>query len=709
MTGPRGPGDGALGGASTLPPVQRGVYGALALVVAITGAVAAGVAPAGAAPTQADGSVAVLSGRADMVTGDDVLVGAPKGSTFRIDGGQADASEVRPEQWLVTGLDPGRHVITVATPSGKEQLRVRAFPTTGPVFSGPHMPLLACSTEQAGLGAPTDDDCSAPTKVSYQYRTTGGTFAPLPDGSPVPADVATVTVDGSTVPYVVRTESGVIDRAVYWISILDPSPGAEEFDADGWNGRLVYRYGGGCGQSYGQGSTLAINTMSDALLSKGYAVATATFNTYQVQCNTVLSAETTMMVKERFAEAYGVPEFTIGDGGSGGAIQQLGIAQNYPGLLDAIAPTVPFPDAISIAPGVSDCGLLGNYFESGPGAALTDDQRTAISGYDTWGSCELWISSFLSGIRPEDGCDPSIPPAEVYDAETNPGGIRCDLADANVNQVGTDPETGFANRALGNVGVQYGLEALNAGTITPTEFLDLNEGVGGYDVDGGFVAERTNASAKVFRRIYEIGGVLEGDEQLRALPIVTTNFYTDPGGDIHTRFRLFTIRERLKDEGTIDENQVIVTRGSTGSPTATLTGAIGDPAEQTALLDEWLTTGKRPAAAVDTCYGADGGVIARGDDVEDVERTCNETYPSFGDVRTAAGAPLINDILSCRRQPVDPSGYEVTFSKAERSRLREVFPDGVCDWSKPGFGQVPKIGTWIDYSNPKKPVALGER
>ena len=689
--------------------MHRGVTGALALVVALTGVVAVGVSSAGAAPAQADAKVAVLSGRPDMVTGRDVLVGAPADSTFRIDGAAADATEVRPEEWLVTGLEPGRHVITVGTPSGREQLRVRVFPTTGPVFSGPHMPLLACSTEQAGLGAPTDDHCSAPTRVSYQYRTTAGAFAPLPDGTPVPADAATVTVDGTTVPYVVRTESGVIDRAVYWISILDPTPGADEFDADGWNGRLVYRYGGGCGQSYGQGSTLAIDTMNDALLSKGYAVATATFNTYQVQCNTVLSAETTMMVKERFAEAYGVPEFTIGDGGSGGAIQQLGIAQNYPGLLDAVAPTVPFPDAISIAPGVTDCGLLGDFFSSDAGSAFTDDQRTAISGYETWGTCELWISSFLGGIRPGDGCDPAIPAAEVYDADSNPDGIRCDLADANVNQVGTDPKTGFANRALSNVGVQYGLEALNSGAITPTEFLDLNQGVGGYDVDGEFLPERTTAPAKVFRHVYEMGGVLEGDEQLRALPIVTTNFYTDDAGDIHTRFRLFTIRERLKDDGTIDENHVIVTRGSTGNLTATLTGAIGDPAAQTVLLDEWLTTGKRPDAAVDTCYGTDGSVIAQGEDVEDVEGVCNETYPSYGDPRTAAGAPLRNDILSCRLQPADPSDYEVAFSKAERTRLGQVFPEGVCDWSKPGFGQVPKIGTWIDYSNPKKPVALGER
>ncbi len=46
----------------------------------------------------------------------------------------------------------------------------------------------------------------------------------------------------------------------------------------------------------------------------------------------------TLMMKERFIEQYGLAQFTIGSGGSGGAIQQHYIAQNYPGLLDALTP-----------------------------------------------------------------------------------------------------------------------------------------------------------------------------------------------------------------------------------------------------------------------------------------------------------------------------------------------------------------------------------
>ena len=79
-----------------------------------------------------------------------------------------------------------------------------------------------------------------------------------------------------------------------------------------------------------------MNAVDPALLQKGYAVVTSTLNTYQSVCNEVLSAEVALMTKEHFIETYGVPDFTIGEGGSGGAIQQLQIAQNYPGILDAI-------------------------------------------------------------------------------------------------------------------------------------------------------------------------------------------------------------------------------------------------------------------------------------------------------------------------------------------------------------------------------------
>jgi hypothetical protein len=672
---------------------RRGIV--LALVVALTGLVAAAPVPA-AATRDADEEITVLSGRADMVTGGDALVAAPSGATFAVDGEPLEAEEVRNGEWLVTGLPEGRSQLVVRTDDGTTRLRVRNHPLTGPVLSGPHLPLLACSTDRFGLGPPTDEDCSAPTKVTEQIRV-DGEFIPYTGLTDVTSpDI--VTVDGQELPFVVTTETGVINRSVYFISKL----------ADAWNGRLVYRYGGGCGQSYGQGSPLAVGTVVPELLELGYAIATATFNTFQVQCNDVLSAETTMMVKERFAEAYGVPELTIGSGGSGGAIQQLSIAQNYPGLLDAIAPSLPFPDALSIAPGVSDCGLLGNYFRTPGGTQLTEEQRAAISGYETWASCQLWITTFLGGVDPTDGCDPAIPEDRVYDPETAPEGIRCDLADANVNQLGTDPETGFANRPLDNVGVEYGLRALEDGTISVDQFLDLNEHIGGYDVDGAIMPERETAPTTAFRRAYATGRVLQGNAVTRRVPTILTNVYTDPAGDIHTRFRAFTIRDRLRRRGRPPEpNQLLWTRPSEGNLGASLAGAAGGDDRLTTTLDTWLTGGERPADAVDVCTDADGAVIASGEDLVRVERRCNRTYPVFGDPRTAAGAPVRNDILKCRRKPVRARDHAVDLTSQQLDRLRTIFPDGVCDWSRRGYGQVRVRGTWFDYSRPDHPVPLG--
>jgi hypothetical protein len=675
---------------------RRGVVFVVVALAGFVGAPAETARAAAAAASDESPRVTVLSGRPDMVTGGDVLVAAPSGAGFEVDGAPAEADEVRDGEWLVTGLPEGRSRLAVRAGERRTTIRLRNFPLTGPVFSGPHLPLLACSTDRFGLGPPTDANCSAPTRVTERVRV-DGTFVPS-TGSTDVAGADQATVDGEPVPFVVTTETGVINRSVYFISKL----------AGAWNGRLVYRYGGGCGQSYGQGTPLGVTTVVPDLLAQGYAVATATFNTLQVQCNDVLSAETTMMVKERFSEAFGVPELTIGDGGSGGAIQQLSIAQNYPGLLDAIAPSLPFPDALSISPGVSDCGLLGNYFRTPAGAQLTAEQRAAISGYETWNSCQLWISTFLGGVDPTDGCDPAIPRERVYDPERAPEGIRCDLADANVNQLGTDPATGFANRPLDNVGVQYGLRALEDGTIDVTQFLDLNEHIGGYDVDGTITPERETAPTAAFRRAYATGRVLQGTATVRRTPIIATNVYTDPQGDIHTRVRAFTIRERLRRAGRPPErNQVIWTRPSGGNLAAGLAGAGGDSATLTATLDEWLTEGERPANAVDTCTDAAGAVIASGPDPLQVERRCNETFPVFGDPRTAAGAPLRNDILKCRRRPVRAGDYAVELTAGELGRLRQVFPDGVCDWTRRGYGQVRVAGTWFDYSRPERPVPLG--
>lgn len=46
---------------------------------------------------------------------------------------------------------------------------------------------------------------------------------------------------------------------------------------------------------------------------------------------------------------------------------------------------------------------------------------------------------------------------------------------------------------------------------------------------------------------------------------------------------------------------------------------------------------------------------------------------------------------------MDRTVYPVDFTDEEWGRLQAVFPDGVCDWSQPGVGQVPLEGTWLRF------------
>src|SRR5207249_9735371 len=130
----------------------------------------------------------------------------------------------------------------------------------------------------------------------------------------------------------------------------------------GWNGKLYCAYGPGAGPGYRSGSKDVTSALQDTPLGLGFAVAFGTRNTCGTGEDDVVSAETTSMVKEHFIKQYGLPRFTIATGSSGGSIQQHYIAQNYPGLLDAITPNASFPDVGSMTADVLDCQVLINYF-----------------------------------------------------------------------------------------------------------------------------------------------------------------------------------------------------------------------------------------------------------------------------------------------------------------------------------------------------------
>ena len=105
-------------------------------------------------------------------------------------------------------------------------------------------------------------------------------------------------------------------------------------------------------------------------------------------------------------------------------------------------------------------------------------------------------------IQVTEHCPPSLSKNLVYDPATNPRGARCTVYDHAVNVYGRDAATGFARRPLDNVGVQYGLAALNRGAITTAQFLDLNEKIGGYDNDGNRVPRRTVGDPAAIRAAF---------------------------------------------------------------------------------------------------------------------------------------------------------------------------------------------------------------
>lgn len=698
----------------------------------------------------------VLSSRPDAVSDGDALVElrAPPDSPWSaaLDGREVTVlfrqSELGGRVALLTGLRLGKNSLEIRESGGLlAKIDLINHPLSGPIFSGPHQQPFVCQTASNGLGPPLDAQCFAKTAVQYYYKPTHPTrvdgskswvkalevFAGSPVDIPVgfrsydpqsPAtDVAnTVLSDGRIVPYIVRREIGVINRAVYDIRFLHepgqplPSPWSREIS--NWNGRLVYELSGGCGTTYRQGTLLG-PASHEAILAHGYAVATSTLNIFANNCNDVLSAETLSMVKEHFIKEHGVPVHTIGWGDSGGAMQQYLIAQNYPGLLDGIIPYISFPDVATYVSITSDCALLVHAFDKAK-HPWTEKQKSAVTGYATWRVCSGPPDLFAQSPR---HCDAAIAPADVYDPKTNPGGVRCDIYDNEINVFGRDTKTSFAMRPLDNVGVQYGLTAFNIGELDAEQFVELNELIGGFDSDGNIVARRTEASHDVVQRAYRSGVVLTGGGGLAETPIIDWRWYSDELGDNHDRFRSLVTRARLIAANGTAANQVILTDPPANTSIMMLT-RISDPSLQSSFarreldlvrdMDHWLDNiasdkgpdslpakviRDKPAELVDACWTIEGERIVE-TSIEGGSGRCSQIYPPHADPRVAAGGPATDDILKCSLKPIRAEDYARPLSAEQLWRLRAVFPTGVCDYTRPGVGQEITKQTWQSYADP---------
>jgi hypothetical protein len=671
------------------------------------------------------------SPRPDMVSDGDALVRVtlPVGTTpdqvkVRLDGHDVTSTLTvdpggRSLTGLVSGLKPGRNTL-VASGKGKTSLTLTEHPRTGPMLAGPHEEPFICGTAdfvtlaKVKLGPPTDANCSVPTRTDYLYRSTiDRRLKVLPSATARPADLAmTTTSAGRTVPYIVRVETGVINRSIYEYAVLhDPAAGepTAQHQPTGWNSRLVYTFGGGCpGGWYQQGSgTGGID--DDVMLGRGYAVASSTLNVFGVNCNGVLAAETMAMTREHIIETIGVPAQTIGWGCSGGSYQVFQIADNYPGLLDGILAACVFPEVgFATLHTITDALLLNHYFSSAQG--WTDEQKRAAAGFGKVGTIAN-LAGAGQRIDPRVYCPVQLPVEQRYDPVKNPTGARCDVYDHQVNVWGKDPATGAARRPLDNVGIQYGLAALNAGKISVDQFLDLNDKVGGFDTDANLRPARTVADSRAISTAYKTGQLTNGGGGLATTPILDYRQYTDelPNGDIHLRFHSFSLRERLRKANGDATNHVMLVQGPTSPGFTTANPVVADGL---AAMDQWLTAidadnrpgsqhakvaRTKPASLVDACWTATNQKITE-PQIDGVGTTrCDTLYPSWPSPRQVAGGNVINDVIKCRLRPISAPDYRVPFSTAQRQRLATVFPTGVCDWSAPGVGQRDLGSPWPTF------------
>ncbi|MGH9119201.1 MAG: DUF6351 family protein [Acidimicrobiales bacterium] len=808
----------------------------LLALAAILGSLAT---PAGAAPGQTDRpriSITVLSSRPDHVTDGDaqVQIRVPRQVDVDevevdVDGvdvtsGFAPGDERRSLVGLVTGLDLGANVLTVtAAGSGVPAAAVTLVnhPVSGPVFSGPQQQPFVCTTArgrfdgrtllgqplvdnqdsigipvaaedaqggypQDGRGYPTEDativgwsaNCAAPTRVDHVYRTTGGQFRWLDDpAGPLPPDIATTTtLDGLTVPFIVRWERGTINRFIYSVAMLAPAAAPEPQNPDEslWNGRLVFSFQGGVAIGHFQGTTSTDAMIPAALLGGGYSVLWSSGTRTSTHYNLRLGGETALMLKEHFVETHGLPRYTVAVGGSGGAIQQYVYAQNHPGLIDAAIPQYSYSDMVTQTIHVGDCELLEHYFDA------TDrtnprwrdpEVRQAIIGLNAsnfprnlsagevaqWNGLYALYQAFGYQVMDRDPASPA--PALT---ECRPGWLGLtpltlnptftDVDDIDklaqgtegvewthwadlVNIYGTD-DTGFARRPWDNVGVQYGLEALRAGVVTPAEFLDLNAEVGGWAAsadmvpegfpfegaptpenfdpwssrnmttspDGGVTpAPRTEADPVAIDAAYTSGMVFQGDIDI---PVIDWRHYLEDDLDMHHSHQSFATRERMLNADGEASNQVI---WFTDARPAV---AFDQTPMAFAVIDEWMANiaanpsrrvaDNRPAAAVDSCFDTGGNLIAAGDgvwagvlDEATPAGACTERFPIYSSSRREAGAPLRGGVFKCELQSVSRAIARGVYgpwvpTAAERARLEQVFPDGVCDWTRPDAGRPPR-------------------
>ena len=639
----------------------------------ISAAVLACSLPTSALAADDNHDIIVLSNRADLISGGDALVEliVPPGIIQALRSGgnvkiqaSVDGVPVPNDTFalradgritgLVKGLKVGKNRLTVRLPGKSMSIEITNHPIGGPVLVGTQVQPWICATptpvaesgntpasNASGLTTvAVDAQCNIATEYKLFYRTTtAGCSSALPDPSPpapaptnncfkpytlgsTPADLAmTTTTTGLSVPYVVRVERGTLNRGIYDIAVLFDTTQAQPWTPVSpqaqWNGKVVYTFGASTGQPRLQFRSEQ-NWADDSALSRGFMVVDNSLTDSLYNSNRIVVAETLMMMKEYIVDHYGEIGYTLGNGCSGGSIQQNTAASTFPGLLDGIQPSCDFSDSITTGLEVTDCVLLVNFYVrpewtalmTGLTQAQINAKKTAINGHLDQVGCQSWNNSFGFNNKPgnyvpllvtnqvtgaiapvgaaRNNC--RLPASLVYDPVTNPTGTRCGDADLAAAVWGTT--TGIApgsRRALktgDNVGIQYGLKALLAGAITAEEFVTLNEKIGGADADSNPTAARSVADLPALGIAYR-SGIVSSGENLGKLPIIDSRGYDEQG--IHYIWRTFSERARIEAANGGNHGNQVIWRYGTGLLPATAAQVTAVTLASLLTMDNWLS------------------------------------------------------------------------------------------------------------------------
>lgn len=720
-----------------LSKLSRAVIGAASAVLL--------VACGSSSPPSGGAEIRVVSNRADLVSGGDVLIDVvpAQGSAtlaMHLDG--RDVSDTFTTladgtlRGLVTGLADGSNRFTVSGDGRDSSMTIINHPNGGPVIAGPQLQPWTCQD-----GA-LDAQCNQPTSFTYVYLSSNPLkigFQPYDPANPAGDVAATTTDQGVTVPFVVRVETGYQDRDQYQIAVLyqpDTTWSATAPQTQ-FNHKLLITHGASCGVSYVAGTAPSVLSYAPAnilglvgvdiqaptelladsaqyALSKGFAVMSTALDNSGHNCNVALQAESLIMAKEHLVEQYGTLRYTIGTGCSGGSLALQAIANAYPGIYQGLLPTCSFPDAWSTATQFADYHLLLAYFDNraawGDGVNWPAAQRAKVMGREllTLNATVSEDAQFHVAV-PTDPCD-GISDEQRYDADHNPAGTRCTITDAAINLLGPRPPElwttqeqaaghGFAGFPVDNIGVQYGLAALQNGNISTAQFLDVNANIGGLDPDTNPITARVAAVQPALANAYRTGLINE-TTTLDRTPIIDCRG-PDPGL-FHDAYRAFAVRARLDREHGSHANQLI------WEGTLLIVGDTRCNQNSLIAMDRWLTAVEQDTSSVplaqkivadkpddlgDACWSGVGQKLS--------DQLCGPAVvPILGTPRTVAGDAISTDTNKCQLKALDRADdYGPTaFTDAQWTQMQSLFPDGVCDFSKPGVSQQATI-PWLVYQD----------